>query len=58
MAVTDLWHKTLVSFGMADEPDDWADEYADETETRFFSYRRDGRGTGRQAGIVWAEAAA
>jgi YfiH family protein len=27
-------------------------------ETRFFSYRRDGRGTGRQAGIVWAEAAA
>lgn len=24
---------------------------------RFFSYRRDGRGTGRQAGIVWAEAA-
>jgi YfiH family protein len=25
-------------------------------EGRFFSYRRDGRGTGRQAGIVWAEA--
>ena len=27
-------------------------------EDRFFSYRRDGRGTGRQAGIVWAERAA
>ncbi|HMO00685.1 MAG TPA: polyphenol oxidase family protein [Miltoncostaeaceae bacterium] len=26
-------------------------------EARFFSYRRDGRGTGRQAGIVWAGAA-
>jgi len=26
-------------------------------EARFFSYRRDGAGTGRQAGIVWAEAA-
>ncbi|MGE0026172.1 MAG: polyphenol oxidase family protein [Thermoleophilia bacterium] len=26
-------------------------------QARFFSYRRDGRGTGRQAGIVWAEAA-
>ena len=27
-------------------------------EARFFSYRRDGRGTGRQAGVVWAEGAA
>ena len=27
-------------------------------QDRFFSYRRDGRGTGRQAGIVWAERAA
>lgn len=27
-------------------------------EDRFFSYRRDGRGTGRQAGIAWAEPAA
>jgi YfiH family protein len=27
-------------------------------EDRFFSYRRDGRGTGRQAGIVWAGEAA
>ena len=27
-------------------------------EARFFSYRRDGRGTGRQAGIVWADRAA
>src|SRR5687767_15642898 len=34
MAVTDLWHKTLVYFGMADDPDDWVDEYEDETETR------------------------
>jgi copper oxidase (laccase) domain-containing protein len=24
---------------------------------RFYSYRRDGAGTGRQAGLVWAEAA-
>ena len=32
MAVTDLWHKTLVYFGMADEPDEWVDEYDDETE--------------------------
>ena len=27
-------------------------------EARFFSYRRNGRGTGRQVGIVWAEGAA
>jgi YfiH family protein len=27
-------------------------------EDRFFSYRRDGRGTGRQAGMVWAEESA
>ena len=27
-------------------------------EARFFSYRRDGRGTGRQAGVVWIEGAA
>lgn len=27
-------------------------------EGRFFSYRRDGGGTGRQAGLVWAEEAA
>ena len=37
MAVTDLWHKTLVYFGMADEPDDWVEEYDDETETRYGS---------------------
>ena len=30
MAVTDLWHRTLVYFGMADEPDDYGDEYDDE----------------------------
>jgi len=34
MAVTDLWHKTLVYFGMADDPDEWVDEFDDETETR------------------------
>jgi cell division inhibitor SepF len=40
MAVTDLWHKTLVYFGMADDPDDWGDEYDDETETRYTRERR------------------
>lgn len=33
MAVSDLWHRTLVYFGMADEPDDYDDEpYDDEPE--------------------------
>jgi cell division inhibitor SepF len=34
MAVTDLWHRTLVYFGMADEPDDYAEEYEDEADRR------------------------
>lgn len=34
MAVTDLWHRTLVYFGMADEPDDYVDEFDDEPERR------------------------
>ena len=34
MAVTDLWHRTLVYFGMADEPDDYVDEYDDEPDRR------------------------
>jgi cell division inhibitor SepF len=34
MAVTDIWHRTLVYFGMADEPDDYVDEYDDEPERR------------------------
>lgn len=29
MAVSDIWHRTLVYFGMADEPDDFDDEYDD-----------------------------
>ena len=32
MAVTDLWHRTLVYFGMADEPDDYNEEYDDEPD--------------------------
>ena len=32
MAVTDLWHRTLVYFGMADEPDDYVDDYDDEPD--------------------------
>jgi cell division inhibitor SepF len=34
MAVTDIWHRTLVYFGMADEPDDFVDDYDDEPERR------------------------
>jgi cell division inhibitor SepF len=34
MAVTDLWHRTLVYFGMADEPDDY-DDYDEEAERRY-----------------------
>ncbi|MGD9572683.1 MAG: cell division protein SepF [Thermoleophilia bacterium] len=34
MAVTDIWHRTLVYFGMADEPDDFVDEYDDEPDRR------------------------
>ena len=35
MAVSDLWHRTLVYFGMADEPDDYEDEYDDEVDRRY-----------------------
>lgn len=36
MAVSDIWHKTLVYFGMADDPDDYEDEldYEDEDYDR------------------------
>ena len=34
MAVTDIWHRTLVYFGMADEPDDYADDYEDDVDRR------------------------
>jgi cell division inhibitor SepF len=30
MAVSDLWHRTLVYFGMADEADDYDDEWEDD----------------------------
>ncbi len=30
MAVSDLWHRTLVYFGMADEADDYDDEFVDD----------------------------
>ena len=39
MAVTDLWHNTLVYFGMADEPDDYVEDYDDETETALTAAR-------------------
>jgi cell division inhibitor SepF len=35
MAMGDLWHRTLVYFGMADEPDDPYDEYDDEPDRRY-----------------------
>jgi cell division inhibitor SepF len=41
MAVTDLWHRTLVYFGMADEPDDYVDEYDDDAERRAADRDRD-----------------
>lgn len=34
MAVGDLWRRTLVYFGMADDPDDYDDEFDEEPETR------------------------
>jgi cell division inhibitor SepF len=50
MAVTDLWHKTLVYFGMADEPDDYVDEYEDEAETRSDRERERDRARSASAG--------
>jgi cell division inhibitor SepF len=41
MAVTDLWHRTLVYFGMADEPDDYVDEFDDEPDRRASERDRD-----------------
>jgi cell division inhibitor SepF len=35
MAMGDLWHRTLVYFGMADEPDDPYDDYDDEPDRRY-----------------------
>ena len=49
MAVTDLWHKTLVYFGMADEPDDYVDDFDDETETRSDRQRERDRERGTPA---------
>ena len=34
MAVSDLWHRTLVYFGMADEVDDYDDVYDDDPDGR------------------------
>ncbi len=34
MAVSDFWHRTLVYFGMADEPDDYDDEFDDGGDDR------------------------
>jgi cell division inhibitor SepF len=47
MAVTDLWHRTLVYFGMADEPDDYADEYDDDDPDRR-GYEREQRDRDRE----------
>ncbi len=41
MAVTDLWHRTLVYFGMADEPDDYAEEYEDDRDRARYERDRD-----------------
>jgi YfiH family protein len=50
--------RALVSAGVPDAAITTVAACTSCEEDRFFSYRRDGRGTGRQAGIVWAEAAA
>jgi cell division inhibitor SepF len=34
MAVGDLWHRTLVYFGMADEPEDYDEEFDEAAERR------------------------
>jgi cell division inhibitor SepF len=41
MAVSDMWHRTLVYFGMADEPDDFNDEFEDDADRRYSERERD-----------------
>lgn len=41
MAVSDLWHRTLVYFGMADEPDDYDDDVDDDADRRYSERERD-----------------
>lgn len=41
MAVSDLWHRTLVYFGMADEPDDYDEEFDDDADRRYSDRERD-----------------
>ena len=48
MAVTDLWHRTLVYFGMADEPDDYGDEYDDDPDRRDRDRDRDRRASANE----------
>jgi cell division inhibitor SepF len=40
MAVSDLWHRTLVYFGMADEPDEYDDELIDDEPDRRYERER------------------
>jgi cell division inhibitor SepF len=40
MAVGDLWHRTLVYFGMADDPEDLEDELDEEPDRRYERERR------------------
>lgn len=41
MAVSDMWHRTLVYFGMADEPDDFDEEFEDDADRRYSERERD-----------------
>lgn len=41
MAVSDMWHRTLVYFGMADEPDDYDEDYGDDPDRRYSERERE-----------------
>ena len=41
MAVSDMWHRTLVYFGMADDSDDYDEEY-DDDDAHVWNILRDG----------------
>ena len=41
MAVGDIWHRTLVYFGMADEPEEYDDDYDEAAERRYERDQRD-----------------
>lgn len=49
--------RALVACGLAEEAVVTVGACTFCSPVRFYSYRRDGAGTGRQAGLVWAEAA-